>query len=125
MKLLPLAAAAAAVFCTSALAAKPPPGASLSGDQCILVRDIRNHSVVDQNTMLLDVYRKGVYRVTTANACFRSAVSTDRIAFTRGREKICRAEHLGLAARSGPCDAQSIVKLSPEEVAALPRKLKP
>jgi len=124
MKLLIAAFAAAVVFGTPATAAAP--GATLSGDDCILLQDVRNHTVVDQNTMLLDVFRKGVYRVTTAQACFRSAVSSDPIRFdTRGREKICKAEHLGLSGRSGWCGAQSIVKLTPEEVAALPRKLKP
>lgn len=122
MKLL--VAMAALLFGTAANAAAP--GASLPAGECILLQDVRNHSVVDQNTMLLDVYRKGVYRVTTAQACFRSAVSADPISFhTLGREKICKAEHLGLHARSGWCGAQSIVKLTPAEVAALPRKLKP
>lgn len=124
MKLLVAALAAAGSFGTAAMA--DAPDASLVGDDCVLVRDIRNHTVVDQNTMLLNVFRKGVYRVTTAQACFRSAVSADPIAFnTRGREKICKASQLGLEARSGYCGAQSIVRLSPEEVAALPRKLKP
>ena len=124
MKLLIAAFAAAATFGTAATAAAP--GQSLPAGDCILMQDVRNHTVVDQNTMLLDVFRKGVYRVTTAQACFRSAVSADPIRFdTRGREKICKAEQLGLSARSGWCGAQSIVKLTPEEVAALPRKLKP
>jgi hypothetical protein len=122
---LPIAAlAAAASFGTAAMADAPT--AALSGDDCVLIKDIRNHTVVDQNTMLLNVFGKGVYRVTTAQACFRSAVSADPIAFnTRGREKICKASQLGLEARSGYCGAQSIVRLTPEEAAALPRKLKP
>ena len=100
--------------------------APLSGDDCVLVRDIRNHTVVDQNTMLMEVFGKGVYRVTTAQACFRSAISADPIAFnTRGRERICKASQLGLQARSGYCGAQSIQKLTAEEVAALPKALKP
>ena len=124
---LPIAALTVGVtLATSATAAQPTPGASLSGDECILVRDFRNHTVVDQNTMLLDVYNKGVYRVGTTGACFRSAVSSDPISFrTVGRERICKAEQLGLYARSGWCGANSIEKLTPEEVAALPKKLKP
>jgi hypothetical protein len=121
MKLLIAVLAAAASFGTSAMADAP-----LAGDDCVLIKDIRNHTVVDQNTMLMEVYGKGVYRVTTAQACFRSAVSADSIAFnTRGREKVCKASQLGLTARSGYCGAQSMVRLTPEEVAALPRKLKP
>lgn len=126
MKLMVAALAAATTTTVAAQAAEPAAGGQLSGDDCILVRDIRDHAVVDQNTMLIDVWRKGTYKVTTAQACFRSATSSDPIAFTTmGREKICKAQHLGLHARSGWCGAQSIVRLSPAEVAALPKGLKP
>lgn len=126
MKLLIAALAAAATFSTMASAAPSAPGAQLSGDDCILLRDVRNHTVVDQNTMLINVFAKGVYKVSTAQACFRSALSSDPISFnTVGREKICKAEQLGLYARSGYCGASAIVKLTSEEVASLPRKLKP
>lgn len=120
------AAIVGAALATAAGAATPAPAADLAGADCILMRDVRNHTVIDQNTMLLNVYGKGIYKVTTAQACFRSAVSSDPISFqTVGREKICKAKQLGLQARSGWCGAQSIVKLTAEEVAALPQKLKP
>lgn len=126
MKLLIATLAAAAFATTAAAAASPAPGAQLSGDDCILMRDLRNHTVVDQNTMLIDVFAKGTYKVSTAQACFRGAVSSDPISFkTVGREKICKAEQLGLSARAGWCGANAIVKLTPEEVAALPKGLKP
>ena len=126
MKLLIAGVAAAASLGTAAMAAQPPAGASLSGANCILLNEVRNHTVVDQDTILMRVNHKGVYRVDTAQACFRSAVSSDPISFnTRGREKICKASQLGLQARSGWCGAQSIVRLSQEEVDALPKKLKP
>lgn len=122
MKALVAALAAAVSFGTGAMAGP----ASLSGDDCVLIQDIRNHTVVDQNTMLMEVFGKGVYRVTTAQACFRSAISADPIAFnTRGRERICKASQLGLHARSGYCGARSIERLTSEEVAALPKALKP
>jgi hypothetical protein len=122
MKALFAALAVAASFGPAAMAGPAP----LSGDDCVLVQDIRNHTVVDQNTMLMEVFGKGVYRVTTAQACFRSAISADPIAFnTRGRERICKASQLGLHARSGYCGAQSIERLTAEQVAALPKALKP
>lgn len=123
---LPLIAAAAVLLGSPALAAASSPGASLSGDDCILMQNVRNHTVVDPNTMLLRVFGKGVYKVTTAQACFRSAISSDPISFqTVGREKICKASQLGLQARSGWCGATSIVRLTDAEVAALPKTLKP
>jgi hypothetical protein len=126
MKLMIAAAALAALIGTAAQAGPPTTGAELAKGDCILVNEIRNHTVLDQDTVLFDVRHKGVYRVDTAQACFRSAVSSDPISFnTRGREKICKASQLGLQARSGWCGARSLVKLSPGEVAALPQKLKP
>ena len=104
----------------------PPSGTALPPGECILVRDIRNHSVVDKNTLLLDVFAKGLYRVNTQPACFASAVSADPITFRNiGKAKICKATDLGLIARGGYCYADSIVRLTPEEVAALPKRLRP
>ena len=54
----------------SPLGPPPPSGTALPAGECILVRDIRNHSVVDKNTLLLDVFAKGLYRVNTQPACF-------------------------------------------------------
>lgn len=125
MKLLFAALAAASMFGTTAFAGDAGK-AQLSGDDCILVKDIRNHKIADQNTMIMDVWSKGTYKVTMAQACFRSAISSDPISFqTVGREKICKAEQLGVQARSGWCGAQSIEKLTPEQVAALPKGLRP
>ena len=127
-----LAAGAVAVG-TAAIAAKlsplgpaPPSGTGLAAGDCILSHDIRNHSIVDKNTMLMEVFGKGIYRVTTHPACFMNTISSDPIGFHNvGKSKICKAKDLGLVARGGFCNADSIVKLSPEEVATLPRKLKP
>lgn len=131
-----LAAAAAAAAGTLALAAAapsplgPPPadGAALPKGQCILARDLGNHSVVDQNTLLWDAGGKssGTYRVTMRNGCLRSAISSDPIGIRQiGGDTICGPKDVVLTARSGLCDVASIVKLTPEEAAALPRKLRP
>ena len=119
-------AASAAGPAPSPLGPPPPAGTALAPGDCILVRDIRNHSVVDKNTLLLEVFAKGLYRVNTQPACFLSAVSADPITFRNvGKAKICKATDLGLVARGGYCYADSIVRLTPAEVAALPRRLRP
>ena len=121
-----VAAAAALAATPSPLGPPPPAGTALPPGECILVRDIRNHSVVDKNTLLLEVFAKGLYRVNTQPACFLSAVSADPITFRNvGKAKICKATDLGLVARGGYCYADSIVRLTPAEVAALPRRLRP
>ncbi|WP_296599381.1 DUF6491 family protein [Phenylobacterium sp.] len=120
-----LALAAAA---PSPLGPPPPAGAALPKGQCILGRDLGNHSVVDQNTLLMDASGRssGVYRLTMRNGCLRSAISSDPIGIRQiGGDTICAPRDVVLTARSGLCDVASIVKLTPEEVAALPRKLRP
>lgn len=132
-----LAAGAAAVS-GPALAAKPSPlgpapasGAGLPSGQCIRSSDIRNHTVGDRNTLLIDVQGKGAYRVTMKGACLAGANSSDPI-ITRsppGATLICRPIDMDVSISIGgfptPCIVDSIVKMSPAEVAALPKKLKP
>jgi hypothetical protein len=128
-----LAGVATAAAGTVALAAKPSPlgppppaGTRLAPGECIPHHDLRNHSVVDKKTMLFDVRGKSLYRFTMRNACLTSAISADPIGMRlTGSSSICKPSDVDITARSGICIVDSIVKLTPEEVASLPRKLKP
>ncbi|MEW5684666.1 MAG: DUF6491 family protein [Pseudomonadota bacterium] len=114
----------------------PPPadGAGLPNGQCFRSADIRNHTIADRDTMLLRVRMRDVYRVTVSTGCLAGALSTDPI-ITRqppGAPIICRPidMDLGLARVGGGgfetrCIVRSIVKLTPEQAAALPPKLRP
>lgn len=131
-------AVAAAASSSAAMAAKPSPlgpapasGTGLPAGQCIRSSEIRNHTVGDRNTLLIDVQGKGAYRVTMKGACLAGATSSDPIV-TRsppGAPLICKPIDMDVAISIGgfatPCIVDSIVKMSPEEVAALPKKLKP
>jgi len=129
----------AAAASTAALAAKPSPlatpappsGAGLPNGQCFRSMDIRNHTYADDKTLLLDVGGKSTYRVTMSGACLAGAMPSDPI-ITRsppGSAIICKPIDMDVAvSRSGfpsHCIVDSIVKMSPEEVGALPKKLKP
>jgi hypothetical protein len=133
------AAMSTAAATTPALAAKPPAlatpapasGTGLPTGQCFRSSDIRNHTIADRNTLLIDVRGKETYRITMKGACLAGAVSSDPI-ITRqppGSSIICKPIDMDIAISRGGfpshCIVDSIVKLSPEEVAALPRKLKP
>jgi hypothetical protein len=112
----------------SPLGPAPPPGASLPEGQCIIMRDMGNHTVVDKNTMLVATLgpRRGLYRFTMTNGCLMSAISSDPISIRQvGGGKICKPKDIALTARSGVCNVDSIVRLTPQEVAALPRRLRP
>ena len=131
-------AAAAAALSTVALAASqpnnlppaPPAGAGLAGGQCFRSHDIRNHSVDDSRTMLIDVNRD-TYRLTMSGACLAGAISSDPIVTREppGRTVICKPIDLDISISKGgfatPCIVSSIDKLTREQVAALPRRLKP
>jgi hypothetical protein len=139
MRLLIIALAAGAAATSGvALAAKPSPlspppasGTGLPTGQCIRSSEIRNHTVGDRSTLLIDVQGKGAYRVTMKGSCLAGATSSDPI-ITRsppGATTICKPIDMDVAISKGgfatPCIVDSIVKMAPEEVAALPRKLKP
>jgi hypothetical protein len=106
----------------------PPSGAGLPQGQCILTHEMGNHTVVDRNTLLIGGFgrSRGVYRVTMKNGCLRSAVSADPIVIRQiGGGRLCDPKSIEVHARSGFCSIDSIVKLTPEEVAALPRRMRP
>ncbi|WP_296599382.1 DUF6491 family protein [Phenylobacterium sp.] len=137
--IIALAAASFAAVATGALAAKPSPlttpkppaGTGLPNGQCFRSADIRNHTIADKDTLLLSVNGKATYRVTMNGACLAGAMSSDPI-ITRsppGSPIICKPIDMDIAiGRNGfssHCIVDSIVKMSPEEVAALPKKLRP
>jgi hypothetical protein len=136
--IIALAVLGTATIATAALAAKqsslgaePPVGTGLPRGQCIRSHEIRNHTIADDHTMLIDVNGQATYRITVGGACMGGAVTSDPI-ITReppGSHVICKPIDMDLSiSKSGfesRCIVQSIVKLSPQEVAALPKKLKP
>ena len=131
---LALAAGVAAVGTLAAAPVSPlgpPPasGARLPEGQCIILRDSGPHRVVDQNTLLMGAVgpNRGVYRFTMTNGCLRSAITSDQVAIRQVSHggTICKPQDVTLMGRSGLCALDSIAKLTPEEVAALPRGLKP
>jgi len=116
---------------TPALGDPPPPGTGLPDGQCIRSTEIRNHTIVDKRTMLIDVGGRATYRVTVNGGCLAGAVSSDPIV-TRsppGSNLICKPIQMDLAVSKGgfpsQCIVESIIKLSPEQVASLPRRLRP
>jgi hypothetical protein len=109
--------------------------AAASGAQaadCFRTGQIRNHTIVDKSTALINVDGRAVYRIGTSNSCFAGATSSDPL-ITRsppGSTTVCKPidMDLGVKMAGGPsnrCIVASITKLTPDEVAALPRKLKP
>lgn len=111
----------------------PPPlaGTALAPGDCFRSMDIRNHTVGDDRTLYLDVSGRGVYRVGMSGACLAGSVSSDPIVMRQppGSQIICRPIDLDIAIHKGgfssPCIVESIVRMTPAEVDALPPRLRP
>lgn len=96
---------------------------------CFFNRDIRGFAAPDDKTLYLRVRTKDVYRLEMMGRCpdldWENRIAID----SRGSSSICDAVDATVLVR-GPigvdrCPVKSITRLTPEEVAALPRKAKP
>jgi hypothetical protein len=99
---------------------------------CFRTGQIRNHTVVDNSTALINVDDRSVYRVVTSGNCFAGATTSDPLVMRSppGSTMVCKPidMDLGVKVGGGPtrrCIVGSITRLTPDEVAALPKKLKP
>jgi hypothetical protein len=116
----------------------PPPIASTSPPtSCFRTQDVDSHRVAGDRTVYVKVARRDVYRLDTSNACFATAGSNDPLVIreSSGVAYACRPVDLdisvahnvglGLGGAPTPCIVQSITRLTPAEVAALPNRYRP
>ena len=117
------AAASAALMALPAQAAAPPADYST----CIYTRDLRNHTVGDDHTLYFDVAGRGVYRIEMSNNCLATAVSSDPLVMrsVTGSPQICKPLDIDIQVNHSRCLIQGMSKLTPAEVTALPRRVKP
>ena len=127
-RLLPLILAAAALTAgaSQALAQDPAPGR-----QCFRVSQMDGHRVADPKTLYVGVRNKDVYRIDMHGACLAGANMGDPLVIETigGSDMVCRPMDLDLKVAGtiglSPCIVKSITKLTPPQIASLPRKLKP
>jgi hypothetical protein len=125
--------ATAAIFAASAsLAIAAEPAKPAASSQCFRMSQIRNHTKGDDQTIYLLVRSKDVYRLDMSGRCLAGATSNDALVLkpVAGVDLICRALDLDLQVHTSPgmlspCIIKDITKLTPEQVAALPPKVKP
>jgi hypothetical protein len=100
-------------------------------EKCFRTTDIRNHTIADDHTLLINVNDRDYYRIEMSGACLAGAFSSDPLLIKHvgGVEYICNPIDLDISILKGgmasPCIVKSIVPLTPAEVKALPPKLKP
>ncbi|CAN7498415.1 DUF6491 family protein [Phenylobacterium sp. LjRoot164] len=131
MQRLVLAAALTAALAAPAFAQEPAKPAA-SSNQCFRMSQIDNHTKGDDQTVYLSVRHRDVYRLGMAGNCLAGASSNDALVMapTAGVDLICRPLDLDLKVHTSPgmlspCIIKDITKLTPDQVAALPPKVKP
>ena len=119
--------AAALMVGTSADAAP-----SSAADQCFFTRDIQNYLAPDDHTLYLRGRNNAFYRIDLSNQCPNldtGGLNHISLQTVPGSPTICSAIDLDLRVSgqgvSEPCIVKSLHKLTPDEVAALPKKDKP
>ncbi|MGC1305422.1 MAG: DUF6491 family protein [Caulobacteraceae bacterium] len=122
--------AAAACMAAPAASASDPPGAN----QCFYVNQIRGNSALDQRTVLFRVNVKDVYRLDFAQTCPALSYPNPKLIITPfgGIGLVCHAIDLDVkVGEQSPgsfpmaCITKSLRKLTPAEVAAIPKKKLP
>ncbi len=119
----------------SALATSTAPAVAAGKEtagKCFYMRDVRNHTIADDHTLYLNVAGRSVYRVEMSNNCLGGSSPSDAIVLKeRGSSNICSAIDLDVSATlnggglPSRCIIDTLTKLTPAEVAALPKKLQP
>lgn len=110
-------------------AAPSASGTAKAPRACFFNRDIRGFAAPDDKTLYLRVRSKEVFRLDMMGRCpdldWENRIAID----SRGSSSICDAMDATVLVR-GPigvdrCPVRAITRLTPEEVAALPRKARP
>jgi hypothetical protein len=127
LRLAALALAVAAAPLAAPLAAH----AADPARSCFRSHDIRSHTLADRHTIYINVNDRDYYRVETHGDCFAGATSSDPLLMRSppGTTYICKPIDMDLGVIMGGmtnhCIVASITPLTPADVAALPKKLKP
>jgi len=121
------AAIAAALALSQPAAAQPAQGPA----GCFRLSDMGDHTVVDSHTLYVAMGRKDVWRFDMTGACLAGAGPGDPLVVTPagGMSIICKPLDLDIKVSTigglSPCLLNSMTKLTPHEVEAIPRKLRP
>lgn len=129
------AVAAAILLSAAPLAANAAPAAKggatkAPGAPCFRLSDLGGHRIAGPDTLYYSVRRKEVYKFTFSGSCLAGVTSSDPLILEPlgASSQVCRPLDLNLGV-GGPisrrCIIKSIERLTPEQAAALPKKLKP
>jgi hypothetical protein len=98
---------------------------------CFSLSDWHGWSAPDKNTLLMKVRNRDVYRVELSHGTSQlTSPGVHLVSVVRGVDSVCAPLDLDLRVADGygfamPIMAKTITKLSPEEIAAIPKKDRP
>jgi hypothetical protein len=122
-------AIAATASLSVARAADSPAPTAAGGEEkaCFWTRQVRNYTNDGQRMIYLSVADRNVWRIETNGACLNAASASDPIRFTESAAsgRVCTAIDVDVQVRTSRCIVTGLTKLTPEEVAALPSRLRP
>jgi hypothetical protein len=133
---LALAAAAMLGFAAPASrAADPAPvsapvsgeGAAKPAPECFFVRDVRNQAIGGNHVIYFNVRNRETYRVDVSGPCLAAAGPSDHVNVdSRGPGgQVCGKLDLEVRVLGGRCTVENVSKMTPQEVAAIPRRADP
>ncbi|HEY3947784.1 hypothetical protein [Phenylobacterium sp.] len=123
MKRLILAGVAGLILTGAGAAAQ---AADRSPDQCLRPQYLRNHTIGDDHTLYFDYNGTSVFEVTTNKNCAAAVTSSDPIVLKDSTQgMMCKPIDWDLSVRGSHCIVTGVRKLSPAEVAALPKGKRP
>ena len=127
MKIAPTLICAPAAAVAALLIALPAAAHQEDGKTCFWTRDLRNHTVDGDHVIYFDVGGRSVYRVDTSDNCLSGTTSSDPIVLLNrtGSGQICTKLDLNISVRGTRCIVSNMTRLTPAEVAALPKRMKP
>lgn len=126
------AAALSAVLMAVAAPASAQPASKAETPRapCFRLSDLGGHKIAAPDTLYYSVRRKEVYKFTFSGSCLAGVTNSDPLILEPlgASSQICKPLDLNLGV-GGPvsrrCIIKSIERLTPEQAAALPKKLKP
>ena len=129
------AALSAVLLSASALTAEAAPASKAESSRpanapCFRLSDLGGHRIAGPDTLYYSVRRKEVYKFTFSGSCLAGVTASDPLILEPlgASSRICRPLDLNLSVGGTiprRCTIKSIERLTPEQVAALPKKLKP
>ncbi len=121
----------AIILAAAALAALTAPAARAEGEQCFRIHNVQNYTATDdEQTLYLSDISRRVFRLDFGSRCaglaFRERIALEPAGVS---DLVCRPVDVNFRLRqngiTNACIVTGLTALTPDQIKALPRKLRP